>query len=267
MTTDDAFGVDTLVEVMAEMAQQGANSIMVYNLGDAGDGDVNQQALYRVSRIMDAAQAYGLKVQMHIIKLVEPIAQGINCKPEPFGPCSKDHNMTKLWIQLETFVTKWKTHPALLSWYVADDGSWPGLDAVYTRLRQLDPYHSITMAIAGAGDSWRDTYLRGADIIQPENYPARPSLAYETVEVLSRFPFDWKPRITCAMGWADRAGGSSVPSFRVQLYNAVAAGATGDIWFAHRSLPGEVLACLLLCLCAVPAVCVPCADLLCPAVE
>ena len=81
--------------------------------------------------------------------------------------------------------------------------------------------------------------LRGADIIQPENYPSDPSLAYETVQVLSRFPFDWKPRVTCAMGWAATPGGTSTASFRVQLYNAVAAGATGDIWFAHRSLPGE----------------------------
>lgn len=122
---------------------------------------------------------------------------------------------------------------------MADDGSWPGLDAVYTRLRQLDPFHPVTMAIAGAGDAWRDTYLRGADVIQPENYPAEPSTAFLTVQVLSRFPFDWNPRVTCAMAWAAVPGGTSTSSFRVQLYNAVAAGATGDIWFAHRSLPGE----------------------------
>ena len=27
--------------------------------------------------------------------------------------------------------------------------------------------------------------------------------------------------------------------FRTELYNSIAAGATGDIWFAHRTLPGE----------------------------
>ena len=240
MTTMDSFGTDTMVQTMADMARKGANSVMIYNLGDAGaDDQPNQLELFRVSRLMDAAQALGLKVQLHVIKMVEPIAQGTHCQPEPFGPCSKANNLTADWSRLERFVGAWRLHPALLSWYVADDGSWPGLDAVYTRLRQLDPFHPITMAIAGAGDAWRDTYLRGADVIQPENYPSDPSTAFETVQVLSRFPFDWKPRVTCAMGWAAVPGGTSTASFRVQLYNAIAAGATGDIWFAHRSLPGE----------------------------
>lgn len=159
MTTMDSFGTDIMVQTMGDMARKGANSIMIYNLGDVGaDSQPNQIDLFRVSRLMDAAQALGLKVQLHIIKMVEPIAQeGTHCKQEPFGPCSKANNLTTDWARLETFVEAWRFHPALLSWYVADDGSWPGLDAVYTRMRQLDPYHPISMAIAGAGDAWRDT--------------------------------------------------------------------------------------------------------------
>ena len=87
------------------------------------------------------------------------------------------------------------------------------------------------------GDAWRPTYLAGADIVQPENYPADPSVAFETVAVLSRFPYDWAPRVTCAMAWA--APITSTAMFRVELYNAMAAGGTGDIWFAHRALPGS----------------------------
>lgn len=117
MTTMDSFGTDTMVQTMATMARKGANSIMIYNLGDVGaDDQPNQLDLFRVSRLMDAAQALGLKVQLHIIKMVEPIAQGTHCHREPFGPCSKANNMTLDWRRLEAFVTKWRYHPALLSW-------------------------------------------------------------------------------------------------------------------------------------------------------
>ena len=106
-----------MVQTMADMARRGANSVMIYNLGDVGaDAAPNQQELFRVSRLMDASQALGLKVQLHVIKMVRPIAQGINCKPQPSGPCSKAANVTEAWQRLERFVKAWRHHPALLSW-------------------------------------------------------------------------------------------------------------------------------------------------------
>ena len=59
---------------------------------------------------MDAAQALGLKVQLHIIAMVSPIAETGGTAPQ--------------WLSLEKFVTAWRHHPALLSvLYQSEDSS------------------------------------------------------------------------------------------------------------------------------------------------
>jgi hypothetical protein len=95
------------------------------------------------------------------------------------------------------------------------------------------------MAIAGLGDAWQPTYLAGADIVQPENYPGDGpvGLAFETMDIMGRFPYDCAPRVTCGMAWASPI--TSTAMFRVELYDALAAGGTGSIWFAHRGLKGS----------------------------
>jgi hypothetical protein len=268
MTTMDAYGVEVMVAEMAEMARRGANSIMIYDLGDIGVATYpppTQAYSYRLVTLMDTAQALGLKIQLHIIAMVSPIAQ-------TGGTAAQ-------WTSLQKFVQAWKRHPALLSWYVADDGSWPHLPAIYTKMHEWDPvrgnqrplgrtiflqhliicqdrlgtnavshkgetrrfpqYHPITMAIAGLGDAWQPTYLAGADIVQPENYPGDGpvGLAFETMDIMGRFPYDWAPRVTCGMAWASPI--TSTAMFRVELYDALAAGGTGSIWFAHRGLKGS----------------------------
>merc|ERR1712110_561447 len=71
----------------------------------------------------------------------------------------------------------------------------------------------------------------------PENYPADPSTSFTTMHIMSYFPYDWAPRVTCGMAWPSPV--TSTAMFRTELYNSVVAGATGNIWFAHRTLPGE----------------------------
>jgi hypothetical protein len=229
MTTMDAYGVEVMVAEMAEMARRGTNSIMIYDLGDIGVASTypppTQSYSYRLVTLMDTAQALGLKIQLHIIAMVSPIAQ-------TGGTAAQ-------WTSLQKFVKAWMHHPALLSWYVADDGSWPHLPTIYTKMHEWDPYHPITMAISGVGDAWQPTYLAGADIVQPENYPGDGPTghAFETMDVMGRFPYDWAPRVTCGMAWSDPI--TSTAMFRVELYDALAAGGTGSIWFAHRGLKGS----------------------------
>ena len=101
--------------------------------------------------------------------------------------------------------------------------------SMHTKMHEWDPYHPITMAISGLGDAWQPTYLAGADIVQPENYPGDGStgLAYKTVDIMSRFLYNWAPRFTCRMAWT--APITSTAMFRVELYDVLAAGGTGSI--------------------------------------
>ena len=43
--------------------------------------------------------------------------------------------------------------------------------------------------------------------------------AFETMDIMSRFPYDLAPRVTCGMAWADHKHGM----FRVELCDALAA--------------------------------------------
>lgn len=226
MTTAESFGTSFMVTAMRDMARRGANSIMIYGLGSVGAvGLGTMDWVEEVYQLLDTAQAVGLKVQLHIIKMTGPIAQ--------------TGGTAEQWDQLESFVNATKRHPALLGYYVADDGAGEYLPKVYNKLRELDPYHVVTMAIAGLGDAWRENYLRGVDVMMPENYPGSsvPARSWDTMRIMNFYPYDWAPAITCAMAWA--APVTSEAMFRMELYNSIIAGATGDIWFAHRSLPGE----------------------------
>lgn len=64
-------------------------------------------------------------------------------------------------------------------------------------------------------------------------------MAAYPIELYSNIPrsrYDWAPRVTCGMAWANPV--TSTAMFRVELYDALVAGGTGNIWFAHRALPG-----------------------------
>lgn len=222
MTTADSFGTDFMMTAMRDMARRGANSIMIYDLG-AAEGMALRGA-EQIYPLMDTAQAVGLKVQLDVMRMIRPIA--------------KTGGTAEQWAQLQTVVNLSKRHPALLGYYVADDGAGVYLPTVYTKLREWDPYHIVTMAIAGIGSAWQDHYLAGVDVMMPENYPGSAApRSWDTMRIMNFYPYDWSAAMTCGMAWA--APVTSEAMFRMELYNSIIAGATGDIWFAHRTLPGE----------------------------
>jgi len=225
MTTALQWGTDFQVSSMVRLAEQGANSIMVYNLASGAALDqVNYILDMMVPLVMDTAMSIGMKVHLHIIDITMTLAKTGGTAAE--------------WQRLDNVVMKWRNHPALLAWYVADDGSGPYLNHVYNHIKQLDPYHVISMAIAGVGDAWEEPYFWGADMMMAENYGPFPELAFDVMHVLSQFPYDWSPMINCGRAWDD-AVLLTEPMFRSELYNTLIAGSTGVIWFAHRNLPGQ----------------------------
>lgn len=68
-------------------------------------------------------------------------------------------------------VTKLRTHPSILSWYQSDepDGKSNPLNSTgiaYDILKELDPYHPISLAL-NCYDFYYADYAAGADIIAP----------------------------------------------------------------------------------------------------
>jgi len=222
------FGEAAAITSLQEMARDGVNSVMLYNLIGGPPGTTvfrgRGKAPASPKPILDAAQALGIKVQVYLLDITRPLT----------------HNQTKGWAYLEEVVDRWRHHPAVLGWYVADDSAGPLLPEVYRRIKQVDPHHIVTMAIAGSGDSVRSKYLRGSDIIMVETYPRTVDYAYATMNVVSRWPLEFMPSLTCGRAWtkSEDDGVFTVGVFRSQLYHALIAGTTGELWFAYRNAEG-----------------------------
>lgn len=222
-----SFGIQQTIDSMRDMARRGSNTVMVYNLVPS-DATFHDRALPLPDAVMDAAENLGMKVHLYMLDIAAPLAK----------------NQSNDWTTLRNVVTAYRDHPALLSWYVADDFSGPLLPQVYKEIKALDPYHIVSVAIAGAGDARDSIYQTGADLTMIEDYPTSVSGAYATMNVITRSPTEFMPAIVCGRGWATASptgGGNSITSpafFRAQHYNALIAGATGQLWFANRNQDG-----------------------------
>merc|ERR1719181_1263917 len=60
------------------------------------------------------------------------------------------------------------------------------------------------------------------------------------MEVGSRSPTEFMPAITCGRAWTEEEDHAVISKqvFRSQLYHALTAGATGEMWFAYRNADG-----------------------------
>ncbi len=77
-----------------------------------------------------------------------------------------------------------KDHPAILSWYVADEPEGQGISAetleeIYDIIRAEDPYHPITLVIMSAGPGRH--YAASCDIIMADTYPVPNSSAADVI--------------------------------------------------------------------------------------
>ncbi len=146
-----------------------------------------------------------------------------------------------------------QAHPALLGWYLADepdsgDGVAPAvLHRVYDTLREADPYHPCLIVNTHAGRV--ADYLDCADIMLPDKYPnfqsdGIPIMPLDNIVEIIRPALGRKPvwLIPQAWNWGEMLGSQGQPKSRgpnyVELRNnvflAVAAGASGIIWYPAR---------------------------------
>lgn len=71
-------------------------------------------------------------------------------------------------------IEAFRDHPALLSWYIADEPEYHSvtpahLEAAYKLVKKLDPYHPITVCIARLSEMPK--FLSAMDIIMSDSYP------------------------------------------------------------------------------------------------
>jgi len=223
-----SFGLEATVTSLRDMARHGANSVMIYNLVSKKTVLFEDREPPLPGAVLDAAATLGIKVHIYLLDLVLPLAQGT----------SND------WYQLERTVQELRDHPAVLSWYVADDNAGHRLPEVYRRIKALDPYHLVVVAIQDPADGHLERFRRGSDLIMLETYATDAWGAYDTMNRLRRWPTEFMPAVTCGRAWSegDTSGMKdaviSPQMFRSQAYNALAAGTTGEMWFAYRNADG-----------------------------
>ena len=112
---------------------------------------------------MDSAAELGMKVNYNLLSVATG-GTGYNKKQDPA------ERLEMLKNEVRTF----KDHPALISWYLADepDGrKTPPEDIIslYKEIKKIDPYHPVTIVFMHRGTARK--YAEGLDIAMGDLYP------------------------------------------------------------------------------------------------
>ncbi len=123
---------------------------------------------------LDRAAQLGMKVNYNLLS----IAGGGG------GAKAAASDKAKKMELLRDEIRALKDHPAILSWYVADEPEGQGISAetleeIYDIIRAEDPYHPITLVIMSAGPGRH--YANSCDIIMADTYPVPNSPASDVI--------------------------------------------------------------------------------------
>ena len=155
------------IDALEDIKASGVNTVMPYI-------DVDRQSLDDLEAYMDQAHALGLKVCVQIppkwmlwLRFADP--DGINTRPGGSNLIRK-------------FVERFRSHPALLSWYLFDEPN--GIDNMkepiqigYALVKEKDTDHPVSMVFnqlpgAGADSDFETSHLSSLDILMFDYYPA-----------------------------------------------------------------------------------------------
>ena len=75
---------------------------------------------------------------------------------------------------IDTVVSRYRVHPALLAWYLIDEPAETGVEpsvtrAIYERVKELDPYHPVYLV--NNRPHLYEAHIGGADIVGVDPYP------------------------------------------------------------------------------------------------
>ena len=152
---------------------------------------------------------------------------------------------------IRNFVRKWKSHPAILGWYMADEPELrPALPARMTAIKNIceeeDPYHPCVLLNDTINGIHK--YIDGGDVFNPDPYPLfiNNKYAAKPIEKVGKFIEE----IAIAgknkkAAWITPQGfnygdygrvNNRAPNFlelRNMQYQAIIAGATGFTWYTY----------------------------------
>ncbi|WP_297832857.1 chitobiase/beta-hexosaminidase C-terminal domain-containing protein [uncultured Rikenella sp.] len=150
-----------------EEAVRGMNLISPYQ-------NIGKQPRKERIAYLDRAAQLGMRVNYNLLS----IAGGGG------GAKAAATDKTKKMELLREEIRALKDHPAILSWYVADEPEGQGISAetleeIYDIIRAEDPYHPITLVIMSAGPGRH--YANSCDIIMADTYPVPNSAAADVI--------------------------------------------------------------------------------------
>ncbi len=96
-------------------------------------------------------------------------------------------NDQERYALLEAEIRAIKDHPALLGWYIADEPDGQGiseetLEAIYARIKAIDPYHPVSIVILNAAPGRR--YANSCDIMMCDPYPIPNGSPVEVIDAV-----------------------------------------------------------------------------------
>jgi hypothetical protein len=129
-------------------------------------------------------------------------------------------------------INKFKDHPALFGWYLADEPDGQGiapslLQPKYDLIKKLDPHHPVSMVFCAGGAA---RYAAGLDLIMVDPYPVPNRDAASVASTLAKVRAVGKPIMLVAQAFGGGEGWARAPSAREErlmsylglLYDCVA---------------------------------------------
>ena len=198
---------------------------------------IKKQTFKQRKAYMDRCAALGMRVNYNLLSVAGE--GGVRSKMNV-----SEEKKRKLLIRE---ILAFRNHPALLSWYIADEPVGQGkppepLIETYQLVKKLDPYHPVTMVFMTPSQAWR--YAGAMDIIMADPYPI-PNASVTTVENISRLLekafYPDKPLwiVPQTFGGGENWKREPIPSeIRVMTYLALINGARGIQYFIREGLNG-----------------------------
>ncbi len=213
---------DTVPGIVETEAPLGFNVIAPYY-----DDDIPARKLLReqTRKLLDRCAQVGMYVNLDIRRASHP-------------PQTAD-----TWQWLKDEIEAFRDHPALLSYYLADEpeGGWASPEeclTAYRKIKDLDPYHPIT--IVHCVPSAAAAYSPAEDIVMTDPYPIPGGPVTAVVDYIERIRKDTGDRLpmwVVPQAFGGGEGWSREPSRqeeRVMTYLGLIHGARGVQYFIRR---------------------------------
>jgi hypothetical protein len=150
-----------------DMKAHGINVLYLWEPG-RGYADSQQPAIVpgNIGAWLDMAHEHGMKISVFL---------GFYCdirkEADRYG-----HSYPQMLAYLAEIVRRYRSHPALLTWEIADEPDNPGgpapehLETIYRLVRELDPYHPATLNVNFGASKYR-RWSHIADLPSVDYYP------------------------------------------------------------------------------------------------